>query len=370
MHTTLMEAEAEFRQWLTTDRAEGRQSATTVGGLDEETRERWAAENRNALTYQVFVALIDDAVRGLDRGPKATESLTSFIVQHIEHVSVPPGAEIAHLLLEVNAWRERGNALRNVGDLPGAAAAYQRALELASPDPFLASEAAIMRRGLALLQHYRGESLEALRIIRADIPIFDAVDDIPNVLRSRFFEGAIEYEIGHDDIAREIFLETLALSRQLGDPVTEARSLTNAGHAARRLGERDEAFRLLTLGLEHLQRCGMTAEVPRAEWGLALLADGADLLITLERIRNQFVDSGRPIDAAWVSLDTVALLLDTQRPAEAATLAAELVEFFATLNLPRESMEALNELRDAAMDGELTGGFVEEITRKFGLGRM
>lgn len=117
----------------------------------------------------------------------------------------------------------------------------------------------------------------------------------------------------------------------------------------------------------------MTAEVPRAEWGLALLAGAGDpdsLLPTLERIRRQFVDSGRPIDAAWVSLDTVALLLDAERPAEAATLAAELVEFFATLNLPHQSMEALNELRDAAMDGGLTGGLVEEITRKFGLGRM
>jgi tetratricopeptide (TPR) repeat protein len=345
----------------------------TVGSLDEQERDRWLASNSKALTYQVFNALIDDAVRGLDRGPKETEALTSFIVRHIEQVTVPHGAEIAHLLLEVNAWRERGNALRNVGDLPGAAAAYQQALQLARPDPFLASEVAIMRRGLALLQHYRGESVEALRIIREDIPIFESVDDIPNVLRSRFFEGAIEYEIGHDDIAREIFLETLALSRELRDAVTEARSLTNAGHAARRLGERDEALRLLTLGLEHLQRCGMTAEVPRAEWGLALLAgadDQSSLLITLERIRQQFVDSGRPIDAAWVSLDTVALLLDADRPTEAAALAADLVEFFATLDLPLQSMEALNELRAAAMDGQLTNDFVQAITRKFGLGRM
>ena len=43
---------------------------------------------------------------------------------------------------------------------------------------------------------------------------------------------------------------------------------------------------------------------------------------------------------------------------------------FATLNLPRESMEALTELRDAAMYGQLTKGFVEEITRRFGLGKM
>jgi hypothetical protein len=59
-----------------------------------------------------------------------------------------------------------------------------------------------------------------------------------------------------------------------------------------------------------------------------------------------------------------------RNPAAGTAALRALGEFVATLGLPLPSMEALNELRAAPIDGQLTNDFVEAITRKFGLGRM
>jgi hypothetical protein len=152
-----------------------------------------------------------------------------------------------------------------------------------------------------------------------------------------------------------------------GNLMIRARSHANLGHCTRRLGDRKAAIRHFTAALPLLRECGMTAEVVRYEWGLVLL-DGVDdpegALPVLERIRDEFLATARVADAAWVSLDTVDLLLDSGHPEEAGRLAADLYEFFSTRQLPYAAMVALGALRDAALDGGLTTKLIEEITAR------
>jgi tetratricopeptide (TPR) repeat protein len=254
-----------------------------------------------------------------------------------------------------------------VGELAEARVAFDRGLSLAQSNPALIVEEAVMQRGIGLLLHHAKDHEGALRHIRLGIPVFRAINDQLQLLRSRLLEGFVEYNRGGNEIALHIFEETAELSRELGDHETRARSYANAAHSARRLGLRDRALAHFTTAAELLQQCGLTAETIRAQWGFTLLEAGDDpaaIIPALDRIRDQFLATGRKIDAAWVSLDVVMLLRDAGRHEEASRLAISLIEFFTKHGLPEEAMRALKELRLAAEEGNLTTELLEEIQQR------
>jgi tetratricopeptide (TPR) repeat protein len=366
MRTNLAAAEAEFRQWVTEGMEEGTHDAATLLALPAEEREPWMQQHPEALRYHTFVDLIQGVTRAIGRDPLEAVALSDLIVRHVDRVPVPSDAGVVHILLRINAWRERGNALRNIGEYAAAGEAFHTGLALAESSPALIVEVAIMKRGVGLILHHQKDHEGALRALREGVPIFRAVHDRLQLLRTRLIEGYIEY--GTDDgIALEIFEETLELSRELGDADTEARSHANAAHCARRLGFRERATVHFTAAAEHLQRCGLTAETIRAEWGLTLMEAGDNpsaILPALDRIRDRFLATGRKADAAWVSLDVVILLGDDGRHDDAARLAISLVETFATLGLPAEALRALAELRDAASQGTMTTALLEDIQER------
>ena len=366
MRTKLAAAETEFRQWVTAGMEEGTHAGATLLALPADARETWLEQHPEGLSYHTFVDLIQGVTRAIGRDPLDAVALSDLIVRHIDRVPIPPDAEVVHILLRINAWRERGNALRNIAEYAAAGEAFQNGLALAESSPALIVEVAIMKRGVALILHHQKNHEGALSALREGVPIFRAVQDHLQLLRTRLIEGFIEYGT-NDSNALNIFEETLELSRQLGDAETEARSYANAAHCARRLGMREKAMAYLTAAAERLARCGLTAETIRAEWGFTLLEAGdrpSDILPALDRIRDRLIATGRKADAAWVSLDVVMLLGDDGRHEDAARLAISLLETFSKLGLPAEAMRALEELRDAAAQGKMTPELLAEIQER------
>lgn len=362
-------AEAEFRQWVTDGIPEDHQHAETLLALPAEHREPWLASHPEALRYHTFDELIRAASVQLDRDAQNAGALTALIVANVDRVPVPTGAAIARLMMRVNAWRERGNALRNLSDIGGMESAYRRGLELADSDPALAPESAALRRGLALVLYYRGHYEEALAMIRADLPLFREIGDLANLLKSIYFEAYIEYGVGHDEIARDSYADLLAVAEQHGDRMMQARAHLNLGHCTRRLGDRQAAIDHFTASRPLLEECGMTGEIIRVEWGLALLPaidEPASVLPVLDRFRDEFLTSGRLAEAGWVSLDTLDALHMAGHQPEARRLAIELVDFFASRGMPREALQALADLRDAAEGDQLTSALIKEIAERLG----
>ena len=325
------DAQAELNQWVTSGTAEQSISAKTLIRLTAEERPAWLDSHPEALNFHTFEELIAAVPGVVDRDPLDAGALSELIVGHLDQLRVPGFAEGALRRNHVQAWRVRGNALRNLGQDDGAFDAYQRGRTIAESDPALAPQAAALRRGIALILHYRGQSAEALAMIRADIPYFLSLGDAANVLLSKFYIASIEYEIGDNETARELFLDILEEATAQGNLMFRARAHTNLGHCTRRLGDRNAAIHHFTEALPLLRECGMTAEVVRCEWGLALLEavkDPEGALPVLERIRAELLATGRIKDAAWVSLDAVDTLLDSGHPEQAGRLAASLYEFF------------------------------------------
>ena len=367
MHDNLADAQPEFRQWLTDGIPEKQTLAASLIGLPANEREAWLDAHPEALNYHTFEELLEEASLQLDRDAIAAGTLTAFIVAHADRVMVPPDAEIARLMLLTNAWRERGNALHLVRDIPGMEAAYLRGLEVADSDPALAPESAALRRGLALVEFYRGNTEQSLAMLHAGLPLFRETGDLTNVLKSLYFEAYMEYGRDHDEIARAIYTDILAVAEEHGDRGMQARAHLNLGHCNRRLRARHAAIEHFTASLPLLQECGMTGEIIRVEWGVALLGamdDPAAALPVLDRFRDEFLATGRIGEAAWASLDTVTALHDAGHEPEARALAIQTFEFFASHNMPREAMQALSDIRDAALEERLTAELLKTLGKQ------
>jgi tetratricopeptide (TPR) repeat protein len=363
MESSLLRDDRALRAWLNSGlEAAKRDSAAMLERPPQEWK-AWIDEHPDALTYHFINALLDRSALARDRKPAEAVALTSLLVNVLPRVEVPlaPAAS----LLRVRVWMERGNALLISDDLPGALAAFERALALAADDPSLVLPAAMARRGAAFVRHRMGETGEPLRTIRADIPLFEAHSARGDVLRSRFFEAAIEYDHNHYDEARQSFEKAIAIARDLGDERMLARLYNNLGHCERQLGQQQEAVQHLVGAIHLFQKLGMTGERFRADWGIELLRadEGAatEALVALRNLMQPLIESGRTVEAALVALDVVELLVLSERYEHVRRVASELLSVFNSAQMPREALRAFTALRASAEAGTVTAKDVRAI---------
>jgi len=109
------------------------------------------------------------------------------------------------------------------------------------------------KRGIALTHTNRallllriGSFVEALRSIERSNDLFEAVREKRTLVANRVNASFVHGQLGHLDVAKELALSALELSRELGYPVFEAAALSTLGNAERRLGEFDA-------GIEHFE---------------------------------------------------------------------------------------------------------------------
>lgn len=292
------------------------------------------------------------------QGSEEARDLTELIVRHVNTVAVPPGCELRRTVLRSNAWRERANALRVTGDLPGALAAAQNAIAVLDSEPAADLELAMARRVHAFVRHQMNETGAPLEIIRGGIEIFRRHGDLAGELRSRNFVGVIQFDHGAYTEARGTFEDALRVAEEIGDHTMQASLHNNIGHCAQLLGDRLNAADHLIAAIRLFDMGGMIAERPHAAWGLAqLAADSGTLdraLMELTSVAADLLGGGMPLEAARVWLDVAELLVLAERHGEAQRLAVELVQRFTAAAAPREALHAFALLREAASAGKLT----------------
>jgi DNA-binding SARP family transcriptional activator len=112
------------------------------------------------------------------------------------------------------------------------------------------------KRGIALTHTNRvllllriGSFAEALRSIDRSNELFEAVREKRTLVANRVNASFVHGQLGHLDVAKELAISALTLSRELGYPVFEAAALSTLGNAERRLGDFDAAIEHLEAGL-------------------------------------------------------------------------------------------------------------------------
>lgn len=343
---------ARFVEWMQ-GAPDGRALAGQALLRPEDARKAWLSAQPAGTGFHVLVALLDHAYDRLDDAPRESIAVTELVLQLIH---AEAGGSTRGEMREVvhgRAWHERGNALRQTGELLEALHAYEQASVIFTAQEIASIELAAAKRGEAFVRHQLGESEAALEMLRTATRVFRSHNDTAGEARCLLYEGAIHFENDRVESAFRCFRSALALARRLGDRKTVAFLHVNLANCAIERGDRESALRDFARALEYFERAGLLADRKRVAWGMAqlMIADGfIDRAIqALEDVANEMAASGLPIDAALARRDIVEVLVLAGRTDRAAEVARGVLDTLARAGMFRDAMRTLRLLQGADM---------------------
>jgi tetratricopeptide (TPR) repeat protein len=353
---------AEFIDWLNGGREDADRNAEELLRQPPDQWDAWLAGHSAALTYHLVDELSDRASTLLTDDAGGALAIMELVVRQMDGVRVPVGCEPFLPALKANACRDLGNIHGQTGALHDALAAYERSMALLEGNPLWRVEYELARREAALTWHHLGERAQTLRIIREGIAVFEATSMTGEVLRSRIYEGWLEFEEQRPRQAAEVFTAALELAERRGEGALIARLHSNLGLCAQELGQTERAIEHLALALKVFVQQRMTAERPPAIRALARVVEGSgrihQAILAMKRAAEDLSTDGLAMDAALLWLDLLDLLLVAGQADQLAPIASELVRTFAGADLEAETLEALEDLQRAAAAGQLHGELV------------
>ena len=303
----------------------------------------WLADAPHARTWLFLEAILDVAYAALDDDLALALAATAFVLRHLDSTPVPPEAEDLFVLTRSRAWRERGNALRPV-DPRAALDAFETAASILEDVPPAEPEYVMAKRGAALILADRGQTEEALAIIRHSAGVLRRCNDIRGTVHSQLYEGVVLHNAGRHAEACAVWQDALRTAEEMDDEETASRLHNNLGHCARLMADASRSADHLSRARDLFEKYGMSTDALRALDGESeLLADDGDIvraLAVMENVREGFAANGRVLDAAGAELDMLELHSLAHPGPEAYHRAAELVVLFSDAGVLREALRA------------------------------
>jgi tetratricopeptide (TPR) repeat protein len=313
----------------------------------------------------VLEYMLDAAHEELDREPKRARRYTDLVLAHIGRVHVPRGAEPFIELLHAQAWKEHGNALHTLGDLPGALTATRQGIGALGANPAYTLERADLELLEAHIHHDQGDWEMALARVRACAAQFRAHGDMRRAVRARTTEGGFLYERRHYAEAEHAWRAASDDAARANDEETRVRLANNLGHCAVQRGDYTTASAYFTTALVGFDTLGMEADRQRALWGFASILAKTDqvpeAIAQLNAVQADFLAREMVLDAALVTLAIVELLVKVDRVALFPSVCKNLVETFANAGMTANALIALAYLEECAHRRTVTSEEVERV---------
>lgn len=267
--------------------------------------------------------------------------------------------------LRGNAWKERANALRLLGD-------YDKALEALVHAGAAFEEVAVAPDGppsikyiRAIVLYERGLLDDALLLAEESAHEFSLLEDDDKYLRSRHLAANIHFYKQDVRGARSIYEQILSYGKRLNDLKWIARESRTLAHCALELGETDRAAEHFHEALAAFTELGLEAEVTRTRWGIACLAlssgRAADALPNLESVQHDFQRLKMLTDDALTTFDIMDALLLLDRVGEIPALAEALVRRFVGAGMLTSALAAFAYVKESGEAGALTKGAIEHV---------
>lgn len=181
--------------------------------------------------------------------------------------------------------------------------------------------------------------------------LFSLLGDRRRAANALILEGAIAHDAGDAAGARAIFTEALEPLEESKDHAALASAWLNLGRCELELGMRASAERWLQQARKAFARRHMPMEAMRATWHLTfaegLYGDTAPAVAKLTGIRRRFLEHRALSDAAFVALDMVDLLVQSNDLRQAAEVCRAAVRDFERIG------EAINLRKALAHLGEI-----------------
>jgi tetratricopeptide (TPR) repeat protein len=270
------------------------------------------------------------------------------------------------LELRARAFAHLGNARRVLGELKAAEDAFLLADECLQAsglrNALLEAEVLSLRASLRLDQ---GRFMEAQDLVDRALPLFENAGHAQEVCRTLLKRSKILTTMGMNDLA----IDVLRTSTEVIDPEKDRRLFAYANQSLVGslvlAGRYKEAERLIPEVKKLFDTEAEPLDWLRLRWNEANLAQGLGRLAEAEQgyraVQHDFLNLGKALDAALVSLDLAILLWEQGRTEELKQLAAEVVVVFESREVQREAMAALLLFQQACIEERVTGELLRQI---------
>jgi len=256
-------------------------------------------------------------------------------------------------------WLERANALRYLGDFPGALHALDLSQAEYHGTPLNEWPLAMVDYVRSVIYMVSERLTEAMQLARDSAAVFRRYGDETRYVHALLVTGGCLFQSQQYMLARDLFRRLLPRARATGEPATVARCLNNLANAEMELGEFGAASEHLGEAAAGYERLGMRTELLRARWGAAVLAmrmgNIGDGIARLRKTAGEMLDLGLTNDHARVMLDAAQALFAVGELRELPAICAQLVRVFSEAGMPENARMAL-----AYLDGAVRAGAVTE----------
>jgi tetratricopeptide (TPR) repeat protein len=326
-------------------------------------QDRWldsyAVDRSRYATPEAVQALIQACETALDEDLARAEALSSILIGCAD--ALPKS--FASSTLQAIAWTRRGTALLRRGRLDEATAAIATANERADRIPAADYERALIAFTAADILRERGNTAEALIVIREAAAVFLRYNDTRRHASAREMEAAVLFRSGEYKAAGDLFSHLLAAKPS--DVVVRGRLAANAAHCFVRIGEHERALLLFEAAERIFAERGCEAHVVRIAWGKARtmrhLGDDDAAIAALRDVLDAFDRLHATAEWVRVGVELVEWLLPTGAFHDARTMASAVYDRAVHAGMPMQAVEAVSYLREAAIAETLTADRAEYV---------
>ena len=315
--------------------------------------------------------LTEAAHAALDRYPLRARELTAIAVEQAVSLSLPEAAATLSAQLQGLAWREHATALLGLLDTDEAQQAIDQARSsfgrMWAGERYQAT-VDLLEAGML---YDLGRRDEALLLVRRASTVFATVCANEHYIEARMLEARMLRETGDGRASTKVWRATVDVALQRNDRILMARFEAWIGRFELRHGDPADASSFFFAALTVFDEAGLKTEATRARRGLAEAAAARgrihEAISEFYKVRAELLAAGSVIDAAIVSCEILALLLEGGREAELTALAHTLVTSFRDAGMTQGALEAFTHLRARTLAGEgnLTSDDVVAVRRYF-----
>jgi tetratricopeptide (TPR) repeat protein len=287
------------------------------------------------------------------------------IAEHLPDNHYPADGVFA---LRGDAWKERANALRYLGEYRRAHQAINRAesayRRLAPCDLHVAVARYV--RGTIL---WKSEDFDAALVeLDAALATFVEYGDRVRERNTRLIQANIRSDRGEVKHALSTW-QLLLADTSADEPLMRARLLLNMGSAELETRQLQAARAHIEEALALFAASGVLVEAARARWNLArlTLADGEteSALVALRFSHRELAQLGATSDAVVALLHVIEALIACDRASEVPAVARNVLAYCGAAGMRAGALTAAGYLREAARNGVVTPALLLHIQRFF-----
>ena len=262
------------------------------------------------------------------------------------------------------AWKERANALNQLGEPNGALDALDHAAreyDQVSSNKLGLGNVALVR---AAVYFYLERLPDADREVQIAEELYERLGDAERRTKALFLRGNINYESRQVESAAALFRRVIAYGETEQDEQWIGSGSYALGNCVLDTGDIESAAVLFSTAIRIFRRTAQQYLV-NAEWGMGrvLLARGlfAESLRRLNAVHAEFTKRGMVLDAAVAALDAMDAMVALRMFKQVGDLARVVFKTFTDAGMLTSALTALSFIQTAAAEERLTRDQVRAV---------